>query len=327
MADISDVENTLVALVAGLLGLGTSYAAGAIVSSSSVGASCRVYRGWPERGQLDTDLGNNVTHISVFPPPAMVRRLHGYLFQWRQSPTVANPTLTVSVSGNVVTFAGSGGANQVAGVSIGAPGAVLGAAYAYAVLGTDTPTTVATALAALIPGATSAGAVLTLPAGSTVQAKVAAMQQAWLETRRQEHALWICVWSPTSLLRDLFAGAVDAGIANMQDQWGRQTMQFGLPDGSNALIHYSSSKTDDSPEQANLWRRDLRYVLNFPTTLLEMQPEVLFAGGVVTAGAETMGQGARTAYGEMQPATSVETDKSGDIMVDAAGNLIGVAPQ
>jgi len=61
---------------------------------------------------------------------------------------------------------------------------------------------------------------------------------------------------------------------------------IGLPDGSDALIHYSSSKTDDAPEQANLWRRDLRYMVNFPTTLLQMQPAVLFAGVNLTTTAQ-----------------------------------------
>ena len=65
----------------------------------------------------------------------------------------------------------------------------------------------------------------------------------------------------------------------MQDQWGRQTVQFALPDGSDALIHYSSSKTDDAPEQANLWRRDLRYLVSLPAALLQMRPAVLYAGG------------------------------------------------
>ncbi len=285
MADISDVENTLVSLVAELLGLGSLYAAGSIVSSAAVGASCKVYRGWPERGALDADLANGVTNVSVFPPPAMVRRLPGHLFQWKQSPTVATPSLTVSVSGNVVTFGGTSGANQVVGVCI-VTGENTGVPYAYRLLATDTPATVAAALAALVPGASASGAVLTMPSGNPIQAAVAADQQAWLETRRQEHAVWICIWSPTSLLRDLFAGAIDGGIANMQDQWGRQTVQFALPDGSDALIHYSSSKTDDAPEQANLWRRDLRYLVNFPTTLLQMQPAVLFAGVNLTTTAQ-----------------------------------------
>jgi len=63
VADISDVENTLVTLVAGLLGLGGSYAAGSIVSSTAVGSSCKVYRGWPERGALDADLAKSTYSV------------------------------------------------------------------------------------------------------------------------------------------------------------------------------------------------------------------------------------------------------------------------
>jgi len=290
MADISDVENALVALLAGILQMPSGYASGATGTAATVGAQCKIYRGWPERSVLDADLAAGTTHVSIFPPPGMTRRLPGYLLEWRPGPTPVTPTLTASVTGTVVSFGGIGGAGQVVGIRI--TGQAGDRTYAYRLLSTDTPASAAAAFAGLITGASAASNVLTIPSfperPTTVRAVVAADQPAWMETRRQEQALWICIWAPTPLLRDLFGGAVDGGIANMQDQWGRQTTQFGLPDGSNALIRYSNSRTDDAPQQANLWRRDLRYLLNFPTTLLQMQPTVVFAGATVSVAGETI---------------------------------------
>ncbi len=297
MADISDVENALVTLLAGILQMPSGYASGAAGTAATVGAQCKIYRGWPERSVLDADLAAGTTHVSIFPPPGMTRRLPGYLLEWRPGPTPVTPTLAASVTGTVVSFGGTGGAGQVVGIRI--TGQAGDTTYAYRLLSTDTPASVAAAFAGLITGASAASNVLTIPSfpegPTTVQTIVVADQPAWMETRRQEQALWICIWSPTPLLRDLFGGAVDGGIANMQDQWGRQTIQFGLPDGSNALIRYSNSRTDDAPQQANLWRRDLRYLLNFPTTLLQMQPTVIFAGATVSVNGETVD------VGDLQP--------------------------
>jgi len=199
-----------------------------------------------------------------------------HLLKWRSGPTVI-PTLTVSVSGNVVTFDGRGGAGQVAGVRFGS--ATAGNAYSYRLSYFDTPITVAEQLAARIPGASFEANVLTAPTDYGLEALVVADQPAWLETRRQEQQIWVIGWCPNPAARDTVMGAVDAGFANMLDQYGLPTNQFALPDGSNAILRYMNTSTDDAPQQASLWRRDIRYRVEYPTTLLQQQPGMIFGGG------------------------------------------------
>jgi len=278
MADISDIETAMVSIIASSLCLGDGYLAGSTVVSSLVGAPCRVYRGWPIANVLDADLANGIATVSVFPAAGSTRHCPGHLLQWKQNPSVP-PTLTVSVSGNVVTFGGAGGSNQVAGISFGST--ISPAAYAYRLTASDTPDSVAEELASQIPNATFSGSSVTVPSSLNLQAVVAADQPEFLETRRQEQQITVIGWCPTPAIRDAVMSAVDAGFANMQDQWGRQTQQFGLPDGSDGFLRYVSSMTDDRAQKAKLWRRDLRYRVEYPTTLIELHPIALFVGGHV----------------------------------------------
>jgi hypothetical protein len=249
VADISDVEAALVGIIADSLQVGPSYLAGSIVLSSIADAPCRVYRGWPIANVLDADLAQGISTISVFPAAGSTRHCPGHLLQWKSNPS-SPPTLTVSVSGNTVTFDGEGGSGQVAGISFGST--IAQTAYAYRVTAYDTPETVAEKLASQIPGATLSGASVTVPSSIELRAAVVADQPEFLETRRQEQQITVTGWCPTPAIRDAVMSAVDAGFANMQDQWGRQTDQFSLPDGSNGILRYVSSMTNDTPQKAKL---------------------------------------------------------------------------
>src|SRR4051794_12407211 len=105
MADISDVEEAMVAIVASSLGLGQTYLDGAIGVSSIAGTPCRIYRGWPTAGALNSDLSAGISNISVFPPPGATRNMTRHFRQWYSGPTVV-PALTASVLGTTITFDG-----------------------------------------------------------------------------------------------------------------------------------------------------------------------------------------------------------------------------
>lgn len=274
MADLSDVEAALVDIAATSLGLGVSYLDGALGIASASGTPCRIYRGWPVSGALNADLSQGISNISVFPPPGATRNMTRHFRQWH-IPSPVTPSLTATVAGNTITFDGRGAAGIVAGVRFGP---ATGSAYAYRLTAHDTPFTVASELAARIPGASADGNVLTVTTDYGLQARVVADQPAFMETRRQEQQIWVIGWCPNPRVRDKLMGAIDAGYANLMDAYGRPTIQFPLPDGSSAIIRYQGSRTDDAPQQANLWRRDLRYRIEYPTTLLQQQPEVLFIG-------------------------------------------------
>ena len=190
----------------------------------------------------------------------------------------------------VNTFAGSGGAGQVAGVQFGPVAAPN--AYAYRLTAPDTPATVAAALAALVPGATAVGAILTIPTSFPVQVAIGADSNGLQEVRRQEQGVRVSIWAPTPAVRDTLASAADLAFAALTDANGNRTEFAILPAGDTARIRYRSSFSDDKPGKAHVWRRDLCYTAEYGTTVLQAFPQCLFFGGTINkslGGAATFG--------------------------------------
>ncbi|CAH2606524.1 conserved protein of unknown function (plasmid) [Rhodovastum atsumiense] len=278
MADLAGVERALVAQVATALALGDGYRAGALVASTGAGLKVRAYRGWPTPDALDADILAGAAHVSVFSDPGMGRNTTRYQDAWHPGATVT-PTLTVSVAGSVVTFGGAGGAGQVAGIQVGH--GTTWTAYAYRLTAADTPATVAAAFAVKVLGSSAAGPVLTIATNAEVQARVVADQPAWMETRRQAQVIRVTTWCPSPAARDAVAGAVDNALARVR--W------LPLGDGTSARLIYRGTFVTDATGKDRIWRRDLRYEAEYPTTYVEARPECLFVPiHVALNGAQTI---------------------------------------
>lgn len=276
MADISDVEAVLVRQAAQSLGLGLNYREGSAVQSKTAGVVCRVFRGWPIADVLDRDIADGVMSVTVFPVAGATRRTTKFLPQWHSAPP-ADPRLKAEVSGGTVAFSGYADVGSVAGIKVSISG-VNTAAYAYRVAAEDTPLSVAIALAAMIPGASASGGIVTLPPAVAAIARVVADREEWLDTRWQLQHFWVTGWAPNPVARDKVVKAVDAGFANLRNAAGELTTFVPLPDGSFGDLRYFSSATIDKAQGASAWRRDLRYTVEYPTTIVETHPEVLFIG-------------------------------------------------
>lgn len=254
MADASDVENALVALVGGILyPNGTS-------APSITGFPARVYRGFPNSAELDPDLLGGISHVTIAEQPGYTRVAPGYL-----NPTYDTPgtiTLTITAVGPVVTLGGVAGAGQMVGASYG------GNAYAYVLTGSDTLTTAATALAALAPGATSAGPVITLNTALEVLARVSAYGTTQTRPRWQYQGFCVKVWAPSPAARDAICSAVDAQMA--------ANYFIPLTDGQGARMEYRSTYSDDVPQREALWKRDLYYTVLYATTITTAAAGFLF---------------------------------------------------
>lgn len=259
MADLVDVMNAFVASITQTL-----YPHG-IEKPSITGLATGVYAGWPQSSRLTADLagfakGNGKIHVTVYPTGAE-RNTTRYSNDW-QTLTDAMPTLNLVISGQNITISGT--------VSIPQNVALLvdGSPYTYAVKASDTLTSIATALASMIVGATNAGPVITLPSSSKIQAARSGGTGIYIrETRRQQRTVQLTVWADTPEHRDTTSQAVDLTLS--------ATDYLPLPDSTGVRITYLSSRLDDATQKANLYRRDILFTVEYATTQTMLVTEVL----------------------------------------------------
>ncbi len=256
MPDRSDVEQALAELIAGAL-----YPSG-VTGDSAVGNICKIYRGWPVANALETDLEQGVVHVSVVSVSGALRDRTRYSTEWQGvSPP---PTMTVSVSDELVTFAGSGGAGQVAGI------AVDGQAYAYRMRAGDGAALVAAALAAQIRNdrpAVATGTSVHLLSGRRTVARIVTDGHGGQELRRQEGRFRVSFWCPDPSTRDAVVSLVDVAMA------GWTFIDVG---GWACRVQLAGETATDDGAAGGLWRRDLLYSIEYPTIAIEVVPTMLF---------------------------------------------------
>jgi hypothetical protein len=258
MADQADVETALTALVANAL------YPGGTAAPSAIGATCRVYRGYPTAPALDADLAAGIVHVCVN-AATPVRNVTRYPRIW-QTVTPVPATLLVTVNGQSASFSGTCVAGQLAGV------AVNGALFPYAVLASDTPATVASNLAAQLRAAgwlvDYAGTTITVPAATSFTVRVVNGAGALQEIKRQVQDFRMTMWCPDPATRDAAAPVIDLALAAQNF--------ISLSDGSCGRLIFAGTVAEDGAADATLYRRDLTYSVEYPTTLAQMTPAMLF---------------------------------------------------
>lgn len=288
MADISDVCEVLVDLVAGIVypnGTGQPPALGC--------PPTKIFQGWPLPDKLEIDIAACSANINVYPRPEEHNTTR-YQRKWSTS-AYAAPALTLSVSGAALgsqdmvilsTESGQWLQTEVlaapvitVGGTVGSPMSpqnlcvvVNGQPYVYGAQVSDTPTSIATALAALIvagvAGTTSSGPVITLPTSAIVQAvRVGGSGTMFEEVARQERLIQIGIWSPTPAFRDALAKAIDPVL--------KATDFLTFADGSSGRLRYKSSPMTDGLEKEQIYRRDLMYTVEYATLLVTPATEVV----------------------------------------------------
>lgn len=288
MADISDVEAALCRLVEqAVYPNGTSQPS---VSDTVI----KIYRGWPTNRALNADLASGHQTVTVFSREHSTRDTSRYARLWR-TVSETSPTLTVQMVGDTASFGGNGGSGQTAGLTAD------GVAYSWTLTAADTPSTVATSFAQLIPGATAAGASVTVN-GARLTGRIVGSGTAVMETRRQEQGIMIAVWCPTPAGRDLLAASIDNSLSDID--W------FELSDGTSARLQYRETFETDVSENANLYRRNLDYLIEYPTTLVMTGAQMLF--GVGTLG----GSGPEVGLGCVLPSTKLVVPPLGAVRFD-----------
>lgn len=260
MADIADVEAALLRLVGDAL----------------PPDAYRGYRGWPTPAALEADLGKGISHLTVTAREGVGRVTTRY-----QARPISLPAVPVTLHaqnsapalGNTVSFTGTAGSRHVAGVGVYDRAGVPDAAYCVACQAGETADQVAARIAAQIPGAVVEGASIRVP-GAYLEARTNTYGEVSTELRRQDIGFQVCLWCPSPAVRDALGRKVDAALARAEVQkW------LALPDGSAGWLRSGGvPRTTDKGSENLSWRRDFFPQVEFPTTITEEAPRMLFGG-------------------------------------------------
>jgi|HubBroStandDraft_1064217.scaffolds.fasta_scaffold33760_5 hypothetical protein len=267
MADLSDVENAIVANVTSAL-----YPNG-VTQASAVGAICRVYRGWPTPTALNSDLAAGAVNVTIFPAAKPDEVPDPYF----DTVYAANSTssLAAIVIGSSVTFSGLIVANQIVGLLVD------GVPYIYSVNSNDSTENIAANLAALIQGSRLAilsGSTFTVPGVLSLTARIVTKASVSWSLRRQRREVLICCWCPSAVLRDSVCTAIDFVLA--------VSSFISLADGTKAHGRYISTQVYDQSLNALLYRRDICYKFEYTLINGTSAPVMLF-GDLINNGGTT----------------------------------------
>ena len=246
MSDLTDVQNTLASIIAGLI-----YPNGTGVVSA-IGVATKIYPGWPAQEQLRTDLLAGTVNISIYAMP-VEKRTTRYAPDWREI-SRGTVTLTATVASNTITIGGTVSVPQVLTVIVN------GVAYNYGVQALDTLATIATGLVTLISAAvpcSSVGPVITIPVVSTIVTRVGTDGVLAREIRRTEKHFNISVWSPTPDLRTAVGRIVDLSFS--------KSAFIFLPDLTHGRLDYVRTWDEDKLQNELCYRRDMVWSVEFPT--------------------------------------------------------------
>ena len=87
-----------------------------------------------------------------------------------------------------------------------------------------------------------------------------------MELRRQTKGFQVIVWTSTPAQRDTASAIVDKAFAKLEF--------LSLTDGSAARILYVMTRENDAPQKELLYRRDLFYSVEYPTTDTEIDTQI-----------------------------------------------------
>lgn len=242
MSSVYGIQNALVGIIAGIV-----YPTGT-ANPGIAGVDTYIYAGWPQPQRLESDINAGKCHISVY-PLATEKKLTEPLGRPWQLMAKGVSGIGYSVSGQQITFSGT--VTTPTNINIYSDSV----SHVYPVQASDTLTTIATALSALISGSSSSGPVLTMPATALFSVRIGAADTVGRLLRRQEKDFQITVWTATPALRETVATAVDAALSALTG--------LALSDGSPTVLKHKRSTPNDSTQSYLVYRHDMIFSVDY----------------------------------------------------------------
>lgn len=236
----------------------------AINTYSGITTPSQTIVGWPNFEDLTKIIQQGQYLVSIF-DTGKTRDTSRFYPQWMKL-SDPNVTLTASISGNVITFAGtvpSSGSQFNVHTLVGAP---LQDTLVQTVAG-DTPSTVATKVknaivAAGIPGvsATVSGTSVTVTGSPNIKCNIGGSATLAREVARHKRTIQVSMWCPNPQIRASVGDAISANVGVK----GLSTKFITLPDGTNVWAEwYSSADVDDKQADYSVFIRHLFFNLEY----------------------------------------------------------------
>lgn len=256
MANLSDVEDTLAELISKYLYPNGTLSPSVIPSVNNI----YIYAGWPRPVDLEADVkNNNNAHVTIFPSNTG-RNTTRFPQNWIES-GFTPPTITLTLAGNQVTVGGSVSTPQSCMIIVN------GIGYAHQVQESDTLNTIAESLVEEIPNSSSVDNVITIDGAHSIVPRVTFYGTSSKEIKRQELIFNIITWTNTRDKRTQIADVIEKGLGAIS--------RFTLPDNYDAMIfHVGIKDHDEFEKQAPIYRRDLMFRIEYPTTATEEFPSI-----------------------------------------------------
>lgn len=254
MATIRQVEDALKAIVVNAVyPNGTS-------NPSIVGTLVKIRNGWPISAVLDADVLAGNSQVSIFPVGMTDKNVTKFTQIWQESSRNL-ATLFTAVVNNQITITGAVTVPQAILVTLNKID------YGYIVQSTDTLDTIASSIAALIPGASALANVITITGViQSLLAVVVVTGTLALEIKRQIKLFYVSVFSPTPDIRETLGDAIETALGS--------SIYLQFADGTSAPIFYKGINEQDMHEKNIIYQRDLVWTIEYPSMIYSTGTEI-----------------------------------------------------
>jgi hypothetical protein len=262
MADLSDVVNTLGSLA------GAALYPNGVSMPSAVGPTVVVRGGWPVPAQLKALIAAGNAMVSIYQMQGMGKNTTRFLGDDDVQAVIPAAQMTLTVFGNQVTVGGMINVGEAAMLAVNYQ------PYSHGVVANDTVATIAAALAALIPGASAVGAVITINGAFEIRAAISVPVTVQQEIGRQAQVFMVTAWSPTPPVRDAICKAIELSF--------KKQPRIVMPDNAWARLLYRGTIEQDGNEKQGIYRRNLLYEVEYVLLATETDNTVTNFGVTVT---------------------------------------------
>lgn len=272
MADEADVRTGLATLIQSVV-----YPNGTSAPTVIPGfaGNCWIYPNWPKPETIDAkvplgatpSIGDIVVAVWELPDAVVTTRFPVL----DEAGAIPATTLGWTISGRAATVTGTVTTPQNIGLVVD------GIAYLYGVLSTDTLSSIATAVAALVSvnqAASATGAVITMPNAKAISGRVGTTAATMREVARQKQTFQVQYWAPTEALRKAVSGLIKPALDDQR--------RLTLADGSVAMIPSGLSHPIIDVLKQGISCSATRYRVEYATTVAGTQAEVLTAATTLT---------------------------------------------